>query len=82
MQTVTYSEARENLKSVIDKVVADRAPILVTRQRGEGAVIVSESEWASIEETMYLLRSPKNAERLLEAVRGFEAGDVPGIDYP
>ena len=79
MQTVTYSEARDNLKSVIDKVVADRAPVLVTRQRGEGAVVISESEWASIEETLYLLSSPKNAERLLAAVRGFEAGDTKAI---
>ena len=82
MQAISYSEARENLKSVIDKVVADRAPIAITRQRGEGAVMVSASEWASIEETMYLLSSPKNAERLLEAVRGFEAGDGATIDYP
>jgi antitoxin YefM len=83
MQTVTYSEARENLKAVIDKVVADRAPVMITRQRGEAAVLISESEWASVEETLYLLRSPKNAERLLEAVRGFEAaGDAPVIDYP
>ena len=84
MQTVTYSEARENLKSVIDKVVADRAPILVTRQRGEGAVIVSESEWASIEETMYLLRSPANAKRLLESIAELEAGggEVHELIYP
>lgn len=74
MQAISYSEARENLKAVIDKVVADRAPIAITRQRGEGAVIVSASEWASIEETNYLLRSPANAKRLLEAVRGLEAG--------
>lgn len=82
VQTVTYSEARENLRAMIDKVVADRAPLTITRQRGEGAVLISESEWASIEETLYLLSSPKNAERLLEAVRGFEAGEVKGIDYP
>jgi antitoxin YefM len=74
MHAISYSEARENLKSVIDKVVADRAPIAITRQRGEGAVLVSESDWASIEETLYLLRSPANAERLLEAVRGLENG--------
>lgn len=74
MHTISYTEARENLKSVIDKVVADRAPIAITRQRGEGAVLISESEWASIEETMHLLSSPANAKRLLEAVRGFEAG--------
>lgn len=82
MQAVSYSEARENLKAMIDKVVADRAPIAITRQRGEGAVLISESEWASIEETLYLLRSPRNAERLLEAVRGFEAGEDKGIAYP
>jgi antitoxin YefM len=75
MQTVSYSEARDNLKAVIDKVIADRAPITITRQRGGGAVLISEEEWASIEETLYLLSSPANAKRLLEAVRGFEAGD-------
>jgi antitoxin YefM len=75
MKAISYSEARENLKSVIDQAVADRAPIAITRQRGEGAVLISESEWASIEETLYLLRSPANAARLLDAVRGLEAGE-------
>lgn len=75
MRAVSYSEARANLKAMIDKVVADRAPIAITRQRGEGAVLISEGEWASIEETLYLLRSPRNAERLLEAIRGLEAGE-------
>lgn len=74
MHAVSYSEARENLKAMIDKVVADRAPIAITRQRGEGAVLVSESEWASIEETLYLLQSPKNAQRLLESIAELEAG--------
>ncbi|HXH15360.1 MAG TPA: type II toxin-antitoxin system prevent-host-death family antitoxin [Sphingomonas sp.] len=82
MQTVTYSEARENLKSVIDKVAADRAPVMITRQRGENVVMISASEWAGMEETLYLLRSPRNAERLLEAVRGFEAGDAEAIAFP
>ena len=81
MQAVSYSEARENLKAMIDKVVADRAPLAITRQRGEGAVLISASEWASIEETLYLLRSPANARRLLEAVRGFEAGEE-GVPFP
>ncbi len=82
MQTVTYSEARENLKSVIDKVAADRAPVMITRQRGENVVLISASEWAGMEETLYLLRSPKNAERLLEAVRGFEAGEAEAVPFP
>ena len=74
MYAVSYSEARENLKSMIDKVVADRAPLAITRQRGEGAVLISASEWASIEETLHLLSSPKNAERLLESIRELESG--------
>ncbi|MBT2132734.1 type II toxin-antitoxin system prevent-host-death family antitoxin [Croceibacterium sp. LX-88] len=74
MQTISYSDARENLKSVIDKVVADHAPIAITRQRGEGAVLVSESDWASIEETMYLLRSPANARELLASIAELDAG--------
>ena len=84
IHAVSYTHARDNLKSVLDKAVADRAPISIVRQRGEGAVIISESEWASIEETLYLLQSPANAKRLLEAVRGFEADDaeVPAVPFP
>ena len=83
MDAVSCLEASENLEAMIDKVVADRAPLAITRQRGqEGAVLISASEWASIEETLYLLSSPKNAERLLEAVRGFEAGDAQGVPLP
>ena len=81
MQTVSYSEARENLKAVMDRATADRAPVLITRQRGENVVMLSASEWAGMEETLHLLRSPRNAERLLAAVRGFDAGEA-GIPLP
>lgn len=74
MQSVTYSEARENLKAVIDKAVADRAPLLITRQRGENVVMVSASEWAGMEETMHLLSSPENARRLMEGIKELDAG--------
>ena len=74
MDAISYSEARENLKAVIDEVVASRAPIAITRQRGEGAVLVSASEWASIEETLYLLRSPANARELLASIAELDAG--------
>lgn len=74
MQTLSISETRANLKSVLDRVVADKAPVAITRQKGEGVVMISQSEWDSIEETLYLLQSPANAKRLLEAVRGLEAG--------
>jgi antitoxin YefM len=74
MDAVSYSEARKNLGAMIDKVVSDRAPLAITRHRGEGAVLISASEWTSIEETMYLLRSPANAKRLLESIAEFDAG--------
>jgi len=74
MQAVSHFEARENLDAMIEKVVADRAPLAITRERGEGAVLISASEWASIEETLHLLRSPANAKRLLASIAELETG--------
>jgi len=79
MTAVSYSHARENLKAVIDQAVSDRAPITIVRQRGENAVIISESEWASIEETLHLLRSPANARALLESIAELDAGK--GVEH-
>lgn len=73
MQKVSYSEAREDLEAVIDKVVADRTPILITRKRGGNVVLMSASAWAGMEETLYLMASPVNAKRLLESIAGFDA---------
>ena len=75
MDSLSFSETRANLKAVMDKVVVDRAPITVTRARGqENVVMVSASEWASIEETLYLLRSPANARELLASIAELDAG--------
>ena len=74
MDTLSISETRANLKAVMDRVVADKAPIAIARQRGEGVVMISASEWASIEETLYLLQSPKNAKRLLASIAELDAG--------
>jgi antitoxin YefM len=74
MLVETFSNTRNNLKAVLDRVVASRAPVKITRQKAEAVVMVSASEWESIEETLHLLSSPKNAARLLEALHGLEAG--------
>jgi antitoxin YefM len=74
MESLSFSDTRANLKAVMDRVVADRAPIAITRQKAEGVVMVSMSEWSAIEETLYLLQSPKNAERLLGSIGRLNAG--------
>ena len=74
MDVVNYSDARQNLKEVMDRVVADMTQIVITRQKSEPVVMVSLSEWNSITETMHLLSSPTNAERLVSAIRQLNAG--------
>jgi antitoxin YefM len=74
MQTVTYSEARENLKAIMDQASASRAPVLITRQRGENVVMISAEEWAGMEETLHLMSSPANAKRLLDGIARLDAG--------
>ncbi len=74
MQTLSFTDARANLKATMDRVVADRAPIAITRQRGEGVVMISASEWAGMEETLHLLSSPANAKHLMEGIARLDAG--------
>ena len=74
MQTLTVSETRANLKAVLDRVVADKAPIQVVRPKGEGVVMVSQSEWEGMQETMHLLSSPANAKHLLDGISELDAG--------
>lgn len=75
MRAMSCLEVSDNLEAAIAGVVDDCTPLAITRERGEGAVLMSASAWASIEETLYLLRSPRNAERLLASVREFGSGD-------
>ncbi len=76
MQALTYSEVRNNLKSVLDRVNKDGETVIVTRKRGENVVILSLDDYNAMQETLHLLSSPKNAERLLRSIREVEQGDV------
>jgi antitoxin YefM len=76
MKIASYSELRANLAAMLDSVERDHAPIVITRDRGKpAAVLMSLEDYASWEETIHLLKSPRNAERLLASISRFEARD-------
>jgi antitoxin YefM len=74
MNAVTYSQARENLAKTMDKVCDDHSPMIITRKNQRSVVMISLEDYEALEETAYLLRSPKNARRLLESIAQLEAG--------
>ena len=74
MEALTYSYTRTHLAQVMRSVNEDRAPVLVTTQRGKPVVIMSLDDYNALEETAYLLRSPKGAKRLMESVEQLRAG--------
>ena len=74
MDVISYSDTRANLKEVMDKVVNDRTPVVVTRQKAEAVVMVSLADWNAMEETLHLLSSQRNAERLRGAIAELDAG--------
>jgi len=74
MKTLTYTAAREDLAQTMQEVCDDRAPVVVTRRRDQAVVMMSLADYESLEETAYLLRSPRNAQRLREAVDQLHAG--------
>ena len=74
MQTISYSTFRSNLSSVMDSVNDDHKPVLITRQNGKPAVLISVEDFESYQETAYLMQSPNNAQRLNDAMADIEAG--------
>jgi antitoxin YefM len=75
LDVITYSDARANLKDVMDRVVEDRTQVVVTRQRGEAVVMLSLSDWNAVEETLHLVSTPANARRLRESIAQLDADD-------
>jgi antitoxin YefM len=74
MNAVTYSQARQDLAKTMDKVCDDHSPIIITRKSQRSVVMISLEDYQALEETAYLLRSPKNARRLLESIVELESG--------
>jgi len=75
MRHTSYTGLRRNLAAMLDRVTDDREPVVITRDRGKpAAVLISIEDFASYEETRYLLQSPRNADRLLKAVGDLDQG--------
>ena len=74
MRVISYTQLRQTLADEISRVNDNHAPVLITRQNGQRAVLMSLEDYRSYEETAYLMSSPKNAERLRNSIAQVEAG--------
>jgi antitoxin YefM len=74
MDAIPYSAARKRLNETMERVVQDREPVVIVRQKGEPVVMMSLDDYNSIMETLHLLRSPKNAERLVTVLNDAREG--------
>lgn len=75
MITMSFTAARQQFAATINRVSADQEPVVITRNGEATAVLMSIEEYRALEETSYLLRSPANAQRLLEAIAQLESGE-------
>jgi antitoxin YefM len=74
MDSISYTKARAQLAKTMNDVCESHEPVIITRSGEESVVMLSLEDYKSLEETAYLLRSPKNAKRLIEAIGELERG--------
>jgi antitoxin YefM len=75
METVSYLEASENLAATMERVCREHAPLIIAGENSQAVVVVSLEDYEALEETAYLLKSPANAQRLLQAVEALNKGE-------
>ena len=75
MNAITYSHARENLANTISEVCRNHDPVIITKKGTDAVVMISLEDFESMQETTYLLRSPKNAKRLIESIEQLNSGN-------
>ena len=76
MQTISYTDARNRLASLIERANQDREPIAITRNGTGTAVLLAADEYAAMEATLHLLSTPANAERIRKGLRDYAAGKL------
>jgi antitoxin YefM len=82
METKTYTHVRQNLARVMDEICDKKAPMVVTRQDARPVVMMPLEEYHALEETLHLMRSPRNAGRLLKSIAQAKAGKVRKLKLP
>jgi len=80
MTTISYTSARQNLKSIFDYVCKNAESITISRKNGGNVVILSEEEFQSLDETSYLLSNPINRRHLESSLQEMEKGKVHSFD--
>lgn len=76
MEVTSLTDFRQHMKAYFDKVFSMGKPLFIARPKGRDVVIMSKSEYNSMQETFHLLRSPRNASRLLDAVEADQANNL------
>ncbi len=74
MKALTYTAARSNLAKTMKEVCDDHDPVIITRKQHDAVVMMSLEDYEALNETAYLLHSPKNTKRLLESIEELEKG--------
>ncbi len=76
MDAISYTTARNNLSKTMEQVCNDHSPIIITRQNSDPVVMMSLADYNSIQETAYLLRGHKNADRLAQSIQDLKDGNI------
>lgn len=74
MRIVNFSDARNGLKDVCDQVIQDADAVVIHRRDAPNVVVMSQADYDGMQETLYLLSSPRNAQRLLDSIAEIKAG--------
>lgn len=74
MKAMTYSTARAKLAETMETVCEDHDPVIITRRNSDSVVMISLDDYEALNETTYLLKSPRNARRLIESIHELETG--------
>ena len=82
MNAIPHTHARDHLAETMERVCEDHAPIIITRRNRGSVVMISLEDYQALEETAYLLRSPKNARHLFESIAELAAGGRTEREFP